>query len=332
MKKKWFTASTTLSGFSEYGDRDLLFRMEWYGNDSIPFYTKRLSIQASDSTRTISSAISLDPENRDPGNGHVDLFIFDKLIARKSFILQPPIDVSIVKSKVSLCSKVSKKTGKRSGFANKFPIEKKAKVYACFDLSNCQAFGERELNFTLKWINSKGKTFYTKRFDFTPNNDKQSLKSAISISPKKREVGSYKVQLYLYNELLSEKAFILSPALNPKLVKTAITLCTKVDKTTGERQGVNTKFTRKKKGRIRAFVDVSKAFALEKKSLKFRLEWEGADGKIFYSKDIIKSVLGSNFTLKSSISISPVKRKSGTYKFRVYLLDVLLNEQVFELE
>ena len=87
----------------------------------------------------------------------------------------------------------------------------KNKVRVSYDVSNCFVYGKKEpLYFKVVWVNTENKAFYTKRLSFKPKKDIKELKSSISIAPsKKRKSGKYKVQLYLFNQLISESSFNL---------------------------------------------------------------------------------------------------------------------------
>jgi len=331
MKKGWVKAIVKLNKPAGFQDRELLYFIDWTdANDKI-LYRKHFDIQPNDTINSLYASWSIAPENRQAGDYKAKLYLFGELLKQKSFELLPPIDISAIKSNISFCSKVSKKTGKRSGFAQSFAIKKKAKVNACIDLKNCLAFENRELKFQIKWLDANGKSFYTKRFSFTPTKEQKSLKSAISISPKKRKKGTYKVQVLLFNEVVSEKEFKLTPTVSYKGMKASITLCRKVDKETGERVGVGTSFQLKKKRKVRAYIDLDNSLLFGEKELAFRIEWQNEKGKTFYSKDISLMPSQAKEILKSAISIYPSKRDAGKYKIKLYLFGELIKQQSFTL-
>jgi len=104
---------------------------------------------------------------------------------------------------------VSKKTGKLIGEGSSFKIKAKRKVRASIELKNRFAFGDQELMFHIDWIGPDGESIYRKRYDLYPTDSTSTIKSTISISPKKRQAGDYKFQLFLFNELIAEKPFEL---------------------------------------------------------------------------------------------------------------------------
>ncbi len=332
MKKGWVKSQINFNSLASADDRVLLFYMDWTDSNDKILYRKHFDILPKDSVKTLNASWSIAPETRQAGDYKVKLYLFDELLTQKEFKLLPPIDIKEIQSNISFCSKISKKTGKRSGFGTSFSLKEKAKVNACIDLKNCRAFGERELKFQLKWIGADGKSFYTKRFNFTPTTATKSLKSAITISPKKRVKGTYKLQVYLYNELLSEKSFRLQPSISYKKLQTKITFARKENKETGERIGEATNFLIKKKRKVRAFIDLKNSLVFGKKTLQFRIDWVDSKGKSFYSKKINITPDKNATTLKSAISIYPNKRKAGKYKIRLYLFDELIKEKAFTLK
>ena len=332
MKKGWVKSQINLNTLANYKDRTLLFYMDWTDSNDKILYRKHFDVLPKDSIKTLNASWSIAPETRQAGDYKAKLYLFDTLLTQKEFKLLPPIDIKEIQSNITFCSKVSKKSGKKSGFGTSFSLKEKAKVNACIDLKNCKAFGERELKFQLKWVGADGKSFYTKRFNFTPTTATKSLKTAISISPKKRVKGAYKLQVYLYNELLSEKSFWLQPSVSYKKLQTKITFARKENKETGERIGEAANFLIKKKRKVRAFIDIKNSLIFGKKTLPFRIDWVNSKGKSFYSKKISITPDKNANTLKSTISIYPNKRKAGKYKIRLYLFDELIKEKAFTLK
>jgi len=332
MKGKWVEASLAFENSTQYKNRELLFRYDWIGEDGKLFYRKRMDISPADSTIVLKSSLSISPEERLEGKYVIQLYLFDEILAQVDYRLLPPLDVKKIKSRITFCSNVDKKTAKRTGINSVFNLSNKAKVYACVDLSNCLAFGERELNFRLKWVNTDGKTMFSKRFNFTPNKSSKTLKSAISISPKKRKKGDNKLQVLLFNELIAEKSFTLRPELNPKNLKSNITLYSKKDKNTDEKIGAGTSFNIKNKRKVNALINIENPLVFGKKELKFRVEWIGTNGKSFYAKNLTIVPNNSDTILESAISIPPNKRKPGNYKIRLFLFGKLIKEKAFILK
>jgi len=86
-KKEKVHALFNLGDRMDYGARELLFRFEWYGEDTIAFYRKRIRLSAGDPSSTITSSISTAPGKRKEGKYSVKLFLFNKQIAEKKFVL-----------------------------------------------------------------------------------------------------------------------------------------------------------------------------------------------------------------------------------------------------
>ena len=76
-------------------------------------------------------------------------------------------------------------------------------------MGNLDEYLEDELKFSVKWSGPNSKSFYTKRFILSPEENSATIKSSISITPGKRPPGNYKFQLYLFEKLLAEKMFEL---------------------------------------------------------------------------------------------------------------------------
>jgi len=236
---------------------------------------------------------------------------------------------------ITLCRKVGKKTGKRISEGTIFTIMDKAKVYALFDLENRKLFMDKEMMFHAEWIGPNGKSFYRKRIDLLLDDSSSTLKSSISITPEKRQPGSYIVRFFLFRELIAEKKFELRDEViitGKEFDITAnIILYRKIGKKTGKIIGAGTVFTIKKKAKVRALINLDNREDYLNDELKFKVDWIGPDSNSFYSKKFDLSPGDSSSTIKSSISITPKKRQPGNYIFRVYLYKTLLAEKKFEL-
>ena len=252
-----------------------------------------------------------------------------------STIVYSPKQPEGITAKITLCKKVGKKTGKRIGTGTVFIIKEKAKIHAFFDLENRKLFVDKEMMFHIEWIGPDGKSFYRKRIDLLQDDSSSTIYSSISITPAKRQQGSYKVRFFLFRELIAEKKFELLDYVTitgKEFDITAnITLYRKVGKKTGKRIGAGTVFIIKKKAKVRAIIDLENRDDYLNKELKFKVEWIEPNGKSFFTKKINLSPGDSSSTIKSSISITPNKRQPGNYIFRVYLYKSLLAEEKFEL-
>ena len=253
-----------------------------------------------------------------------------------STIVYPAKTPDGISVKISLCRKLSNKTGKRIGEGTVFTIKEKESVYAFIDLENRFLHSDRELMFHIDWIDADGRSLYQKRIDLSPGDSSSTITSSISISPDKRQPGAYLLRIYLFRELIAEKKFELraesqvTPSQEEGITANII-LYRNVDKKTGKRIGEDTVFTIKDKAKIRAFIDLANRYAYGNMELMFLLDWIGPNGSSFYRKQIDLIPGDSSSTINSSISISPDKRQPGECFLRIYLFEELIAEKKFEL-
>jgi hypothetical protein len=268
-----------------------------------------------------------------------------------------------ISAEIILCNKISSKTGKPIGDGTLFLIKQKAKLFAVIELQNRAMHIYRDLMFHIDWIDSSGNSFYKKRIDLSPSDSTSRIISSISLSPPKRQVGKYFVRVYFFRELIAEKKFQLvelktdsatikkksiteikekpvikvkdkktiEPKVKAENIKANIILCRKVSKKTGKAIGIDTTFTIKDKAKVKAVVSIELPDKKTNQQIKFYFNWRGPDGKSFYKKKIEFLLDDSTSTISSSISISPEKRKPGTYKVRVSFRKKIIAEQKFEL-
>lgn len=321
--------------------RELMFHLDWVGPDGSSFYLKPINLAAADSSKTLNSGISVSPETRQPGEYLLRVYYFRELIAEKKFTLLPEIPDSIlaltkISAKITFCKKVDKKTGRRIDVDTVFAIGKKGWVNAFVDLENRFAVADDELKFKLDWIGPADTSVYRKIITLSPGDSTTTLNNSMSVSPETRQPGNYLLRVYLSGDSLAEKKFVLVPEpklLPPPAIKITanISFCRSYDKTTGERNGVDSVFSIAKKGRIHAFADIENRSAYADKTLKFNLEWVGPDGKSFYRKQAELLPDDSATAITSSISVSPETRQPGIYFFNIYLSDKLVGGKRFEL-
>jgi hypothetical protein len=190
-----------------------MFHIEWIDPDGKTIYRKRVDLLPGDSSSTLYSSISVTPEKREPGNYLVRLFLFRELIAEKNFELRNYVPITgkefNIKGNIILYRKIGKKTGKKIGAGTVFTIKEKAKVRASIELKNRYEYLDKELKFGLEWIGPDSNSFYSKTINLQPGDSSSTLKSSISITPKKRQPGTYILRVYIYKTLLAEKKFVL---------------------------------------------------------------------------------------------------------------------------
>ena len=208
MDDKWIEASVILKNKPKTTHKKLLYQLNWIDSKGEIFYKKRYSVSPKERKTTFKCSVEVAPEKKEIGDYKIELLLFGEKIAERKFILEPALKTKKVKVNLTLCKEIKKDI--KIGIGTSFKMGKDNKVRAVFDLENLKAFGENEqLYFKISWIGSNGKKFYSKRFNFKAKEDIKTLISAISIPPKKRKPGEYKVILYLFNEVISEGEFQL---------------------------------------------------------------------------------------------------------------------------
>jgi hypothetical protein len=254
------------------------------------------------------------------------------MILSDSTILYPSHDTGKINAGITLCRSV-KKNGKRIGTGTVFTIREEESVRACIDLTNCRFEEGRSLMFHIDWMDGDDNSIFMKRIDLSPADSATTLMSSLSVSPGKREPGSYKVRIYLFREMISEKIFrLISEAqAESERLKAKLTLCRSMDKTTGERIGTDTVFTIGDKEKIRAFADITDPGKRIASEMTFLFDWTDTTGKSLYRKEIMIASLDSAGLLTSAISISPENREPGEYILKLYLSDEVVAEQKFEI-
>ena len=202
-----------LENRKNYMDKEMMFHAEWIGPNDKSFYRKRIDLLPDDSSSTINSSISITPEKRQSGNYIVRFFLFRELIAEKKFELHDEVIITgkefDISADITLYRKIGKKTGKMIGAGTVFNIKKNEKVRAIINLENRDDYLNNELKFKVGWIGPDSNSFYRKEIDLSPGDSSSTIKSSISITPKKRQPGNYLFRVYLYKTILAEKKFEL---------------------------------------------------------------------------------------------------------------------------
>ncbi len=253
-----------------------------------------------------------------------------------STLIYLPKKVNDISAKIIFCRKTDKKTGDPIGAGSAFTIMEDGRVQAIVDIENRFAKGNRELMFHLDWIDPHGKSIYLKRIIRLPDDSSSVLKSSISIVPETREPGEYTLQVYYFRELIAEKKFELLPKFQisdyaEKEFFSQLVFCSKVDKKSGERIGVDSIFTIGEKEKVRAYFDLINHSEFGNRELLFHFDWIGLNDSSFYKKQIDLASDDTSYTIASAITISPEKRQPGEYALRLYLFNELITEKNFEL-
>jgi hypothetical protein len=193
-------------------NNDLMFHIDWIGPDGKSFYLKRIDILPGDSTALLVSSISVEPGKRPPGEYLVRIYLFRELIAEKHFELRPEPEIEKVQANIIFYKSLDKESGQLTGVDTVFAIRKKGVLRAQTGLSNLNVYKDDELPFRLEWIGPDGQSFYSKKIDFQQADTVSTITGSISITPDKRQPGEYFLRIYLFDDIVGEKRFVLMPS------------------------------------------------------------------------------------------------------------------------
>ncbi|MCA9758314.1 MAG: hypothetical protein KDA27_21140 [Candidatus Eisenbacteria bacterium] len=112
-----------------------------------------------------------------------------------------------IEASITFCGKSETKSGRRRAVSDVFTADDDAKVYAYVDLENQSGLGDRPLDVHLVWIGPDESSFFTKRIEYTPSDSASTLSSRISLPADRRDPGSYSLRVYVFRELIAERAF-----------------------------------------------------------------------------------------------------------------------------
>ena len=221
-----------------------MFHIDWIDSAGNSFYKKRIDISPNDSLESITSSISISPQKRKTGNYSVRLYLFRELIAEKKFQLvksitdstivkkkskseiknkpekkvmvkktiTPKVEIENIKASIILCRKVSKKTGKPIGADTTFTIKDSANVKAMVSIEKQDIKTNEQMKFYFEWIGPDGKSFYKKSVVYTTSNPIFTISNSISITPEKRQPGTYTLQVSFRKKIIAEQKFELTVA------------------------------------------------------------------------------------------------------------------------
>jgi hypothetical protein len=256
----------------------------------------------------------------------------EPVILSDSTIVFPSKKPDGISANITFSRYLAQKSARQSAISTVFPIREDGNVYAVIELENRINETDRELMFHVDWLDPEGRSFYLKRIDLLPGDSTASLISSISVSADKRLPGKYLLRIYLFRELIAEKYFELRVESKVEKVYGDIVFFKSIDKESGEMKGVDTVFEIKKKGILRAQINLQNLQIYQDEELPVRLEWIGPGGESFYSKKIDVTQADSISAITGSISITPDKREPGEYYLRAYLFDELIAERKFGLQ
>jgi hypothetical protein len=258
--------------------------------------------------------------------------VSEPVIMPDSTIIFPSKKADGISAKITFSRYLVQKSARQSAISTVFPIKDDGNVYAVVELENRLNHTDRPLMFHIDWIDTENKSFYKKQIDLPLGDSTISLLSSVSVSPDKRPTGKYMVRVYLFRELIAEKYFELRDSAGVEKVYGNIVFFKSLDKESGEMKGVDTVFEIKKKGILRAQINLQNLDIYQDEELPIRLEWIGNDGESFYSKKIDVKPADSISSITGSISITPDKRQAGVYFLRAYLFDEMIAERKFLLK
>jgi hypothetical protein len=256
----------------------------------------------------------------------------EAVILADSTIVFPPKDVSGITANITFSRYLAQKSGRQSAILTVFPLKEDGNVYAVISLENRLNHSDQELLFHVDWIDPVNNSFYKKQIDLLLGDSTVSLISSISVSPDKRMAGKYMVRVYLFRELIAEKYFELLDSVKVEKVSADIVFFKSIDKESGEMKGVDTVFEIRKKGILRAQINLHNLTIYKDEEVPIRLEWISPDGESFYSKKIDVKPADSVSSITGSISITPDKRQPGQYFLKAYLFDEMIAERKFVLQ
>jgi hypothetical protein len=104
---------------------------------------------------------------------------------------------------ITFCAKVGKSSGTLYGVADSFPLKEEDRVTGVVDLTDCRP-GEM-LVFHILWLRPDGRGAFLKRVEIVPDGPEARIESSLSLSPKRRDPGTYHLKVYLFRMLLAEK-------------------------------------------------------------------------------------------------------------------------------
>ncbi len=223
------------------------------------------------------------------------------------------------------------KSGRQAAISNVFEMKEGENVVAVVDPGVSLMDPGRDRLFHIDWIGPGNRSVYLKRIDLPAGDSTGKLVSAVSLDPLKRDAGVYSVRVYYFRDLIAEKQFEMVPEGTANHIEADIIFYKSLDKETGEMNGIDTVFEIRKKGILRARVNLRNMGIYEDDELPFRMEWYGPDGKSFYDKKMMVNPADTVATLNGSVSITPDKRQPGDYELRVLLFDDIIVKRRFFL-
>ena len=240
-----------LNNRESYIDKVLMFHVDWLDSSGNSLFKKRIDLPINDSSSALTSSISISPQKRKTGNYKVRVYLFRELIAEKNFQLieskndtatvekksksdkktvtekkakvektiKPKIKEENIKASLVLCRKISKKTGKPIGVSTTFTIKDSEKVKAVVNIEKPEIKVNEQLKFYFDWIGPDSKSFYKKQIVYTTSNPLFTITNSISITPEKRQPGTYILRVTFRKKIIAEQKFELTAQTKPDSLK-----------------------------------------------------------------------------------------------------------------
>ncbi len=195
-----------------YLQRDLMFHVDWIGPDGRSVYLKRTDLPEGDSTSSLVSSISIEPEKRPSGKYLLRAYLFRELIAEKYVELRDESEIEKVTGDIIFYKSIDQETSEMKGVDTVFEIKKKGILRVQVNLTNLDVYEDEELPFRMEWSGPDGESFYSKKIEINRSDTVSTFNGSISITPDKREPGEYFLRVYLFDEVIGEKRFVLKPS------------------------------------------------------------------------------------------------------------------------
>lgn len=214
---------------------------------------------------------------------------------------------------------------------NIFHLGKNSNVRLKVSINPLEDLISYDEDYTIKWLDNKGKTFYQKAL-VPPTHNRKTFYSSIGLEPQKRDTGHYSVQLCLFDQVVDERQFIVKPEIkiiDPK-VQASIRFCSDYNTESKSLQNINTEFLLNEKDRVYAVVDLKCSNFTDFSSQNLYLHWVNPEGKKFFKKKL-SFIPGTTERLSSSISIPPGKRDAGDYSLQVRYNGKTITQKSFKL-
>lgn len=319
----------------------LMFHIDWVDESGKSVFLKRIDLSPSDTLTSLQSNISISPGRRKPGKYTVKVYLFRELIAYKNFEVLEEFQLTASQRRylinnLVVYQKVDKITGKPNEQDSVFTISEKGWIRAMLDLEDPEKFSPYKLIFTFNWIGPIGKSIYKKEAVYPPEDSSSIVRSSVSASPENRQPGTYKLQLFLFGNLIAEKPFEVreKPVQKESLAvkfNASLILCN-IDNYSGcLSEPPVAVFQTGQKERVYAFANIEHKSSSRNKKTLLNLEWTDSKGKSVFRKRFEINSGEPIELLSSSISLSPDKRQPGLYYVRLYHATTVLAEKKFEV-